>query len=349
MATTSRQTPTALLDLPAVPDSSALKAGLIAMRMEAAPARSLPQAFERLLADPHSVLFVDISVGVRPNTLTLLELDAKAPKGDVRRRILLTRLASGHVSAADQQWVQSLGFGGLWSDFNPLEPEGELRSAVDFVADSLGLSKVDAPELARYARVLNADRAPDSPRAVVWDATGKSAERTVAVLLRALDIRDRTYRLRSYPQCFVGSEAVKSMVKQYKCSPDAAVAVGQALGRLGLLVHVTHDHPFLNEDLYYRLTYAAHADSLDLGAAYTALTQTPGVVVTDREYLGRVYPQCWVGSDAVDLLAEQFETRRLEACIALHRLAQFGLLEHVTKARPFADGNYFYRFVGSAT
>lgn len=340
--------PTALLDLPATPGSSALKAGLIAMRMEAAPAPDLKQSFERLLADPHAVLFVDISVGVRRTTPTLLQLDGLVPRGEVRRRILLTRLASGHVSAADQQWVQSLGFGGLWSDFNPLEPEGELRSAADFVADSLGISKVDAPELARYARVLNTDRAPDAPRAVVWAATGRSAEQVAAHLLKHLDIRDRTYHLRPYPQCFVGSEAVKWMVGQYKCRPDAAVAVGQALGRLGLLVHVTHDHPFLDADLFYRLVFTTHADSIDLGAAHGALTQPPGVEVADRDYLGRVYPQCWVGSDAVDLLAEKFETSRHEACVALHRLAQFGLLEHVAKARPFTDGNYFYRFVGSA-
>lgn len=339
---------TALLDLPAVPGSSALKAGLIAMRMEAAPAPNLPRSIERLQAEPHSVLFIDISVGVRPSAPTLLQLDGAVPKGEVRRRILLTRLASGHVSAADQQWVQSLGFGGLWSDFNPVEPEGELRSAVDFVADSLGLPKVDTPELARYARVLNTDRAPDSPRAIVWAATGRSAEQVAAHLFKNLDIRDRTYHLRSYPQCFVGSEAVKWMMRQYKCGPDAAVAVGQALGRLGLLVHVTHDHPFLGADLFYRLMFTTHADSLDLGAAHAALSQSPGVEVADREYLGRVYPLCWVGSDAVDLLAAKFETSRHEACVALHRLAQFGLLEHVAKARPFTDGNYFYRFVGSA-
>ena len=48
--------------------------------------------------------------------------------------------------------------------------------------------------------------------------------------------------------------------------------------------------------------------------------------------------------EAVDALVARHGLPRLEAWLALHRLMQFGLVEHVTQARPFIDGDYYYRF-----
>jgi hypothetical protein len=39
----------------------------------------------------------------------------------------------------------------------------------------------------------------------------------------------------------------------------------------------------------------------------------------------------------------------VDAWLALHRIAQWGWIEHVTRSRPFIDGHFFYRWRGART
>ncbi|MFM7330078.1 MAG: hypothetical protein ACKO1L_00170, partial [Brachymonas sp.] len=61
--------------------------------------------------------------------------------------------------------------------------------------------------------------------------------------------------------------------------------------------------------------------------------------------LGKVYPQCWVGSEAVDWLHAKKKLARHEAENLLNRLMSFGLIEHVLREHRIKDGKFFYRFV----
>jgi len=38
----------------------------------------------------------------------------------------------------------------------------------------------------------------------------------------------------------------------------------------------------------------------------------------------------------------------VDAWLALHRMARWGWIEHVTQARPFIDGHFFYRWRATA-
>lgn len=67
-----------------------------------------------------------------------------------------------------------------------------------------------------------------------------------------LDIQDRRFRLTVYPKCFVGSEAVTWFAKTQNATREAAVRVGQALVEQGIFHHVTDEHPFKDEYLFYR-------------------------------------------------------------------------------------------------
>lgn len=67
-----------------------------------------------------------------------------------------------------------------------------------------------------------------------------------------LEIQDRRFRLTVYPQCFVGSEAVTWLAKTQNATREAAVRIGQALVEKGILHHVTDEHPFKDEYLFYR-------------------------------------------------------------------------------------------------
>lgn len=344
--------PTVLLDLPAVAGRAALRAGLMAMRLAPTPLptdrRGRDTVLQGLTDKPRAVAFVNISHGGTPTAPTLLQLDATLPHDASRRRIVLTRLAfgpgMGHVSEADRRWVQHLGFADLMPEFDAMDCEGGLRTAVNLVAQALGLDRLTPAELARYARVMNDTRDTASPRATIRALCGLSAEGLVVLLSQSLDITDRTWRLQRYPQCFVGSEAVAWLADRFKRSAPEALALGQALMSLRLLVHVAHEHPFLDDKLYYRLAVSPVADALDLGGVLTELTLRDGVPIADRSYLGKVYPSCWIGSEAVDHLVSRHGLQRHEAWLLLHRLMQFGLIEHVAHARPFIDGAFYYQF-----
>ncbi|NEQ50373.1 MAG: mechanosensitive ion channel [Leptolyngbya sp. SIO3F4] len=65
-------------------------------------------------------------------------------------------------------------------------------------------------------------------------------------------IKDRRFRLTVYPHCFVGSEAVTWLAKTQNATREAAVRIGQALVEQGILHHVTDEHPFKDEYLFYR-------------------------------------------------------------------------------------------------
>ncbi|OGB00511.1 MAG: hypothetical protein A3E25_08150 [Burkholderiales bacterium RIFCSPHIGHO2_12_FULL_69_20] len=347
---------TVLLDLPAVAGRAALRAGLIAMRLAPTPLptdRRGRDAVLRGLADkPCAMVFIDISNGRTTTTPSLLQLDASLPRDASRRRIVLTRLAGGpglgHVSEADRRWIQRLGFADLIPEFDAMDCEGSLRQALDLVARELALEPLPAAELARYARVMNDARDTASARATIRALCGLSAEALATLLAQSLDITDRTWRLQRYPQCFVGSEAVAWLAHHFKRSTSEALALGQALASLGLLVHVAHEHPFLDDTLYYRLAISPAADALDLGDVQTALVASDGVPIADRSHLGKLYPHCWVGSEAIDLLVSRHRLQRHDAWLLLHRLMQFGLIEHVTHSRPVIDGNFYYRFTGQS-
>lgn len=193
---------------------------------------------------------------------------------------------------------------------------------------------------------MNDVRDTGSPRAAIRALSGLSAEALAALLAQSLDIADRTWRLQRYPRCFIGSEAVAWLARHFKRSTPEALALGQALMSLGLLVHVAHEHPFLDDTLYYRLAVSSAADALDLGDVLSALVASDGVPAADRSHLGKLYPNCWIGSEAIDQLVARRRMQRHDAWLLLHRLMQCGLIEHVTNSRPVIDGNFFYRFTG---
>lgn len=345
---------TVLLDLPAVAGRSALRAGLMAMRVAptALPAdrRGRDSVLRTLPGRPSAMAFVDISQGGASMPPTLLQLDATLPRDASRQRIVLTRLAAGagfgHVSDADRRWVRHLGFADLIAEFDTQDCEGSLRGALDLVARALALEPLTPAELARYARVMNEARDGASPRATIRALCGLSAEGLCALLSGSLDLAERTYHLQRYPQCFVGSEAVAWISHHLQRSMPEAVALGQALMSLGLLVHVAHEHPFLDDKLFYRLAVSRAADALDPGDVLTGLMEGGGVSIADRSHLGKPYPRCWIGSEGVDHLVARHSLQRHDAWVLLHRLMQFGLIEHVVHARPFIDGAFYYRFAG---
>merc|ERR1740130_1112560 len=68
-----------------------------------------------------------------------------------------------------------------------------------------------------------------------------------------LDIKDRSYYLSSYRKCFLGSELVDVLIHRYHLQTrDEAVEIGRMLYQSKMFTHVTNDHPFNDDKLFYR-------------------------------------------------------------------------------------------------
>ncbi|KAL9184062.1 hypothetical protein ACHAXT_002148 [Thalassiosira profunda] len=83
-----------------------------------------------------------------------------------------------------------------------------------------------------------------------------SLEEIATTLREEMEVRDRKYRLKTYHECFVGSELVDYLVENGLApSRPAAVAMGQELmGDLKTFEHVTREPEFQDGYLFYRFT-----------------------------------------------------------------------------------------------
>jgi len=67
-------------------------------------------------------------------------------------------------------------------------------------------------------------------------------------------IQDRSYRFKTYPRCFIGVEAAEWLQRTYSVSRQEALAFGAGLVARRVIHHVTNDHDFKDEHLFYRFT-----------------------------------------------------------------------------------------------
>lgn len=72
-------------------------------------------------------------------------------------------------------------------------------------------------------------------------------------LKQGLEVKDRRFRLKTYKQVFLGTDAVKFfLAEKYVANIADAVALGSELMAAGVFQHCLRDHPFKNEPLFYR-------------------------------------------------------------------------------------------------
>lgn len=88
-------------------------------------------------------------------------------------------------------------------------------------------------------------------------------------LQAGVELKDRKYRLKTFKQCFVGSEAVDFLVSSGSAQTrQDAVRIGQALAaECHLFEHVTRDHEFKDEHLFYRFVKKNERGSIKLNEA----------------------------------------------------------------------------------
>jgi Domain found in Dishevelled, Egl-10, and Pleckstrin (DEP) len=339
--------PRAVLCMPKGEARSAMRAALAAINVESQdilPSRSdLAKLAHTLQLDTHAVALIDLA-GVRHAAANILALAALLPSHTARQRIVLTR---GHCGLwpADRAWAQELGFADLYAQLDSSSLLAESGSVLDWVANLTGAAPIHSDVLKQYFNTVQVKPDSNSQRGRIRAATGLTAEALCSLMASHVKTLDRVYNLKSYPSCFLGTEAVDWLTKQYAVSKDGAVKLGAALQELGMLHHVAHEQVFGDEPFFYRTELSATAQGMNPGSILRLLTSKSGLIVRDRSYHGTNYPACFVGSQAVDWLHAKLKLSRLDAEITLNRLYGFDLIEHVTGEHPVQDGQYFYRFV----
>jgi hypothetical protein len=69
---------------------------------------------------------------------------------------------------------------------------------------------------------------------------------------QGVEIKTRRYKLTLFQRCFLGNEAVDWIANKVKISREDAIVLGQKMLDKGIFQHVTNEHQFKDEPLFYR-------------------------------------------------------------------------------------------------
>jgi hypothetical protein len=159
-----------------------------------------------------------------------------------------------------------------------------------------------------------------------------------------VDIRPRTYRTKTYDECFVGSAALAWFERTFFLKPADALRAGQALLELGYLYHVVREQPFKAGHFFYRVrANTPRLNALDL-CEVAARMRSGGVAIRDRTFRRTTYPGCFVGSEAVTWMRRSLALSENEAMTLGERLLELCIFHHVFDEQHFRNGHFFFRF-----
>ncbi len=344
---TKNNVPNALLCLPSGDARNAVQAALAALQVEhqdILPSKAeLAKLLETLHTDTRAVAIIDLA-GIQHAAANIVALAALLPDASARKRIALTR---GHCGLwpTDRTWAQELGFADLYPQLDSASLLEESSGVLNWVANLTEVAAIQTEVLKQHFDTAQVQADRTSPRGMIRMLTNLTAESLCLELAGHVTPQDRTHTLQLYPYCFLGTEAIDWLSKEYKVTRHEGGRLGKALQQLDMLHHVAHEQEFSDEPFFYRTDWSAITQSMNPGATLALLTSKSGVLVRDRNYHGTNYAACFVGSHAVDWLHSKLKLSRLDAEIMLNRLYRFDLISHVTHEHPVQDGMFFYRFV----
>lgn len=350
--------PAALLRLSTEHDQAVWRA---ALAYHDVPSMTLPDDGRSLVEvlgsdsryDPAGALVVDVPA------LLAIGHSAQRVAAQIRRMRpqlgLYARLPGrARVTAGQRAWARFHGFDDLLPGSSARHAAASLGAPLASVMQSLHPAEADAARLGVALGKLEI-RAPGAGHAAIDRAfEARSETERAGIPLPALadslrrfrvhGLADRTYRGQVYRQCFVASEAVQWLDREAGLGRELAVSAGRMLQGFGVIHHVVREREFADAMLYFRFDADAPGEEVELEPVANALRAADGVPLRDRVYLGRNYPRCFTGTEAVDWLVARLGVGVGHAEAIGQRLMDLGLLRHVADAHEFMDGGYFYAF-----
>jgi hypothetical protein len=304
----------------------------------------------------------ELAPGLRGTTVIVADLARLAAEGlwwpDFCRTVR-TALPAVALLATDganllprhalRQWAKRHGAHDLIGALSPLR----VTSALDPLQTMLAQAGLPALPAERVVDMLRTVPSPANPVLESAHRTWRSLEQSgvdVRVLVRQMrasggvEVRDRLYRFKTYPQCFRGDEATQWLASHLGISRAQAVDVGELLRLQGALAHVVQDHGFLDEGKFYRfIDDAPDVDAVDLDLVAHEC-RMGGFDVRDRIWHGRAYPKVFIGAEAHGWLMRFYGLRSESAQQLGQRLLETHLFRHVVDEHPFSPKDLFYRF-----
>jgi hypothetical protein len=117
--------------------------------------------------------------------------------------------------------------------------------SVETAASSLSLKKQE--------KEANEKASAPPPAVMTREDFMKDLDAIAEAFKQNVQIEDRKYRLKTYKDCFVGKEAVDYLIQSGGApTRQDAVELGRALQSTYLFEHVTRDHTFADEYLFFR-------------------------------------------------------------------------------------------------
>ncbi len=271
----------ALMGMNVIPEDMPLDEGAV---------KSLAQSLRQR---PRTVAIINLR-GLATVPQTILGLERVFNDPELRKRVLLTRHGKGHVWESDRKWVQRLGFCGLLAEVSPASLTAEASADLHEIAALLKITPLPPDKLAacfvgseavswlasQYSisreisvalglalqqldlvhHVVHEQAFADAQffyRTTVSSASDRLDPGNVFKLLRSgtvVEIRDRMYRGKTYPDCLVGAEAIDWLCTYYLLKRhDAEIFLNRVHG-FGLIHHVTDDHLVRDDYFFYHLT-----------------------------------------------------------------------------------------------
>lgn len=272
------------------------------------------------------------------------------------RLTLFPRLpARSGIAPSERAWAAHAGIASLLPGSSVAAWQDSLAPVVARIVSSFGGRDLDTARLEVAVNRLvksGEEPRPGPVKDIYADAWRLESEGVNAIAvceaLQAANgalVADRSYRGKAYRDCFVASEAIDRMVSEFGMKRATATRAGSFLWRTGRIHHVLREAAFDDGFLFFRFGGTRQATArIDLVEVEAAMRAPGGVPIAERSYLGKAYPRCFVGSEAVQWLQGRYRLTRGEAEATGQRLLELGSLHHVLDAHGFLDGNLFYRF-----
>ncbi len=259
------------------------------------------------------------------------------------------------ISPAEQAWARHHAITSLLPGSSVAAWQDSLAPVLSRMLANIGHPGLDTTKLERHltALVKNGEEPRPGPikdayvDAYYLERSGVSAPRLYDAMQDADGVAagDRTWRGRSYRDCFVAQQAVDWLVARFGLRRATALQACRFLWRTGRLHHALREAGFDDDFLFFRFSgRRSELDPVDLVQVEAAMRAADGVAIEERMHLAKTYPRCFVGSDAVDWLMARYRLPLGAAETIGQRLLELGVFHHVVDEHGFVEGRFFYRF-----
>lgn len=259
------------------------------------------------------------------------------------------------ISAPEQAWARHAAIASLLPGSTVAAWQDSLVPVLSRVLAGIGHRAMDLGKLEAYLNGLLRSGAEPRPGfmkdayadAYQLETAGVNAAKLCEAMQAESGIVDaeRTWRGRTYAECFVASQAVEWLAVRFGLRRELALRACTFLWRTGRLHHVLRDADFRDDFLFFRFSgRRAELDRVDLVALEAAMRARGGLAIEERTHLSKTYPRCFVGDEATRWIRARCGVPLGAAETIGQRMLELGIFHHVLDEHDFVEGKYFYRF-----